>query len=470
MLKKEKLSKMINNHMEQTLLFKKGLSSQKVQTLLKQYGYNEISEVKQFTLIKSIINQFDNVLILLLIAAGGISFFIGERLDSLFIFLIVILNAFFGLYQEFKAEKALSYLKKLTVTTIRVIRDGKEQQIDSRFLVPGDLIYIEEGSKIPADGQIIESRNLEVNEASLTGESLPVVKNIHDSNSNQLFMGTVVAKGRGYAQVLKTGNYTKFGTIAKTLSTIKETKTPLQKKLDVFTKQIGVIGIVASSVVFILSFIQDKSLIESFIFAVSLAVAAVPEGLPAVITITLAMGVERMAKKKAIVRKLNAIEALGSITVIATDKTGTLTANQMKVKKIFVENSVYEITHPPLLTNHPFSKMVLNGILCSTASLVTKVDHGRDFDIIGDATEGALLLMAHDVGMIPETVREKWKIIDELPFNPVTKQMTMVALSGKEKIILTKGAPESILSISSQILMGSQPTPLTSHHIDRIRE
>lgn len=453
--------------MEQKLLFKKGLSSHKVQTLLKQYGYNEISEVKQFTLIKSIIGQFDNVLILLLIAAGAISFFVGERLDSLFIFLIVILNAFFGLYQEFKAEKALSLLKKLTVTTIRVIRDGKEQQIDSRNLVPGDLIYIEEGTKIPVDCQIVESRNLEINEASLTGESLPVVKNSHDPNSNQLFMGTVVAKGRGYAQVLKTGNQTKFGTIAKTLTTIKETKTPLQKKLDVFTKQIGIIGIVASLLVFILSFIQDKSLIESFIFSVSLAVAAVPEGLPAVMTITLAIGVERMAKKKAIVRKLNAIEALGSVTLIATDKTGTLTANEMRVKKIFVENNVYEITHHPLLTNHPFSKIVLNGILCSTAALVTKIDHG-DFDIIGDATEGALLLMAHKVGMIPETIREQWKIIDELPFNPVTKRMTMVATRGKEKIILTKGAPESILSISSQILIGNKPTPFSPHQISRI--
>ena len=453
--------------MEQTLLLKKGLSSQKVQVLLKQYGYNEISEVKQFTLIKSFIGQFDNILILLLIAAGGVSFFVGERLDSLFIFLIVILNAFFGLYQEFKAEKALSYLKKLTVTTIRVIRDGKEQQIDSRCLVPGDLIYIEEGAKIPADCQIIESRNLEINEASLTGESLPVVKNSHDSNSNQLFMGTVVAKGRGYARVLKTGNYTKFGTIAKTLTTIKETKTPLQKKLDVFTKQIGIIGITASLVVFILSFIQEKSLIESFIFAVSLAVAAVPEGLPAVMTITLAIGVERMAKKKAIVRKLNSIEALGSITIIATDKTGTLTTNQMKVKKIFVENNVYEIAHHPSLTNHPFSKIVLNSILCSTATLVEKIDHG-DFDIIGDATEGALLLMAHKVGITPETVREKWKIVDELSFNPVTKRMTMVATDGKEKFIFTKGAPESILSISSHILIGNKPTPLSPYYISRI--
>ena len=457
--------------MEQALLFKQGLSSQKALALLKQYGHNELTEVKQFTLLKSFIGQFDNVLILLLIAAGGVSFFIGERLDSIFIFLIVILNTFFGLYQEFKAERALSLLKKLTVTTIRVIRDGKEQQIDSRNLVPGDLIYIEEGTKISADCRLIQSRNLEINEASLTGESLPVLKNSHDPNNNQLFMGTVAAKGRGYAQVVKTGNQTKFGVIAKTLTTIKETKTPLQKKLDVFTKQIGMIGITASAIVFILSFVQNKSLIESFIFAVSLAVAAVPEGLPAVMTITLAIGVEQMAKKKAIVRKLNAIEALGSVTVIATDKTGTLTANQMRVKKIFVENNVYEIANPPLLTNHPFSKIVLNGILCSTATLVTKIDHGKDFDIIGDATEGALLLMAHKVGITPDEVRKKWKIIDELPFNPVTKRMTMVAHDGKnEKMVLTKGSPESILSISSKILIGSKPIPMSPHHIARIEK
>ncbi|MEK7522573.1 MAG: cation-translocating P-type ATPase, partial [Patescibacteria group bacterium] len=332
---------------------------------------------------------------------------------------------------------------------------------------PGDLIYIEEGAKIPADCQIVESRNLEINEASLTGESLPVVKNVHDQNSNQLFMGTVVAKGRGYAQVLKTGNQTKFGSIAKTLSTIKETKTPLQKKLDVFTKQIGIIGITASLVVFILSFIQEKSLIESFIFAVSLAVAAVPEGLPAVMTITLAIGVERMAKKKAIVRKLNAIEALGSITLIATDKTGTLTANQMRVKKIFVENNVYDIMHSPSLTNGSFSKIILNGILCSTATLVKKVGQGN-FDIIGDATERALLLMAQKVGFITEKVREKWKIIDELPFNSQTKRMTVVVTDKNEKFVFTKGAPESILSISSQVLIGNKPTLLSPHYISQI--
>ncbi|MFN4212694.1 MAG: cation-translocating P-type ATPase, partial [Microgenomates group bacterium] len=380
-------------------------------------------------------------------------------LDGIFILLIVFLNAFFGVYQEFKAEKALSYLKKITVTTIRVIRDGRQEQIDSRDLVPGDLIYLEEGTKIPADCQLVESYNLEINEASLTGESLPVAKDPKDKEKSQLFMGTVVAKGRGYAKVLKTGVETKFGRIAKTLTSIEESKTPLQRKLDVFTKQVGLIGIAASLTVFLLSFIREKNFIESFIFSISLAVAAVPEGLPAVMTITLAIGVEAMAKKKAIVRKLNAIEALGSITLIATDKTGTLTTNKMRVKKIFVDGKIYEVPHYPSLSNQAFSQLVLNGVLCSTASLVEKID-GGSFDVVGDATEGALLVMAQKVGLIPDLIREKWVLKKEFSFDSKTKRMTVVVDDGKEELVFTKGAPESILSICSDIIIGGKVMPL----------
>ncbi len=438
---------------------KKGLTSSEVEERIKKYGLNELPDVRKFTLLKSFFSQFENVLILLLIAAAAISFLIGEKLDSLFIFLIVILNAFFGVYQEFKAEKALAYLKKITISTVRVIRDGIEQQIDSRYLVPGDLIYIEEGTKIPADCLLVESYNLEVNEASLTGESLPVLKDSKDEKNNQIFMGTVVAKGRGFAQVTATGVHTKFGKIAKTLTTIEEVKTPLEKKIDLFTKQVGLIGIIASLTVFLLSFAREKNFIESFIFSISLAVAAVPEGLPAVMTITLAIGVERMAKKKAIVRKLNAIETFGSITLIATDKTGTLTTNQMQVKKVFVDEKVYEAPHYPFLSNHPFSKIILNGILCSTASLVEKIDHGK-FDVVGDATEGALLLMAQKMGLVPDLVRQKWVLKKEIPFNPTTKRMTVEVFDGKQTLVFTKGAPESVLSICSYYLFGNKVLPL----------
>lgn len=447
----------------------KGLTSHQAEKLLEKHGLNEITETKQFTLIKAFLSQFDNLLTILLIAAAGISFFVGKPVDSIFILLIVFLNAFFGLYQEFKAEKALFHLKKLTITNIRVIRNGQETEIDSRYLVPGDIVYVEEGSKIPADGEVIQALHLEINEASLTGESLPVLKTVNDPESNHVFMGTVVAKGRGHLKITKTGDNTKFGIIAKTLTQIKPAKTPLQKKLDVFTKQVGMIGIGASLTVFVMSFIQEKTVLESFIFAVSLAVAAVPEGLPAVMTITLAIGVEKMAKKKAIVRKLNAIEALGSVTLIATDKTGTLTTNQMNVKKIWVDEEIYDSKNPPHLNNHPFSLIVKNGVLCSTASLVKKVDHGS-YDVIGDATEGALLIMANKLGVLPEELKKEYKIIDEAPFNPKTKLMTVVVENDKEKIILTKGAPESIILNSRTILIGGKVEPLTPSKIRKIEQ
>lgn len=280
---------------------------------------------------------------------------------------------------------------------------------------------------------------------------------------DQLYAGTIVVRGRGFMRVTKTGMNTRFGQIAKTLSSIKETKTPLQKKLEVFTKQLGILGIIASIIVFILSFVKEKNLLESFILAVSLAVAAVPEGLPAVMTIILSIGVERMAKRKTIVRKLNAIETMGSLTLIATDKTGTLTTNQMRVKKIWVDEKEYDITSPPHFSNHPFQKILLNSCINSTASLVFKVDHG-DFDVIGDTTEGALLLMAKDLGINYEEERKKYQIIEEISFSAITKRMTVKIKNLKFKsqiYVLSKGAPESILEICNFIQIGEEIKPLT---------
>lgn len=435
--------------MDEKNIIDKGLSSKKAEELLTSFGLNEIKETRKFTLLSSFVSQFGNFLTILLILAGSVSFFLGEKIDSLFIFLIIILNTLFGLYQEAKAEKALETLKKLTISMVRVIRDGKEQEIDSRFLVPGDVIFIEEGNKVPADAKILKSMRLEINEAALTGESLPVEKEVGENKNENIYMGTIVAKGRGYAEVVATGTATKFGQIAKILSAIKRVKTPLQKKLEVFSKQIGIIGILASISVFILSFIRDKTLLESFLFAVSLAVAAVPEGLPAVMTITLAIGVEKMAKKKAIIRKLNSIEALGSVTLVATDKTGTLTTNKMRVKKIWVEGK------------EAYSKMLLNGILCSTASIGKKSDLD-DYDVVGDPTEGAVLILAQTEGQSPSVIRNEWKTIDELSFNPVTKRMTVVAESDKDQLIFTKGAPESILAICDRIMTENKEIPLTA--------
>jgi Ca2+-transporting ATPase len=405
---------------------------------------------------------------MLLIGASVFSFFLGEGVDGILIIAIVVLNAFFGLYQEAKAEESLKALKEMTVTKVRVIRDGRQIEIDNKFLVPGDIVYIEEGVKLPADGQVVESVNLEVNEAALTGESLAINKKVAD----EVFSGTIVSRGRGMLKVVHTGDLTKFGMIAKNLSTIVEGQTPLQKKLSDLTRIIGIGGIVLSILVFVISMIEGSGYFPAFLLAVSLAVAVVPEGLPAVMTITLAIGMKRMAGKKAILRRLSAIEALGSITLIATDKTGTLTTNKMQVKEVYIDEKKYNDNELPESSNHPFNLMVLNSILCSTASLVYVHDHGS-WDVLGDPTEGALLYMAQKKGLELDEVRGQWKLIDEIPFDSVTKMMTVtVKKVGKQggEYSFSKGAPESILSRSKKILIGNQEKPLSPNERKKLED
>ena len=427
-------------------ILQKSLTSIQAKKLLDIHGYNEIKQTQKFTLIKAFFSQFENFLTILLLFAAIVSLILGETIDSFFIFLIIVLNALFGIYQEAKAEKSLQALKKMTVTMVRVLRDGIEKEIDARFLIPGDIIHLEQGALVPADAQIIRAFHAQADESALTGESLAVDKSEHSKDGKKLFMGTVIVKGRCWAQVTQTADNTQFGKIARTLSQIEEPLTPLQKKLELFTKQIGIIGMSAAFIVFVLSFIQDKTIIESFIFAVSLAVAAVPEGLPAVMTITLAIGVERMSKKKAIVRKLNAIETLGSVSLIATDKTGTLTQNRMTVKKIWLGNLNYDAKNPPSLNNHGFKLMLENGNICSTASLMTTLNHPKQ-NTIGDPTEIALLSLSLDTGLDPNKSRSNWKIIDEFPFDSVTKKMMVLAKNNNKTVLFAKGAPESILNL-----------------------
>lgn len=435
---------------------------------MKKYGFNLLSEGKKKHIFIKFFEQFNNFLTILLIFAAFLSFIIGESIDGGLILLIVILNGLFGLYQEAKAEESIQALKQMTVTKVRVIRDGKETEIDSKFIVPGDIIFIEEGVKITADGTLIESMNLELNESVLTGESLPVSKNLHDP----IFSGTIVAKGRGLFQVNATGMQTKFGQIAHNLSIVEETETPLQKKLKQVTRLIGIAGIISAVLVFIISYMQGSGYFPAFLLAISLAVAVVPEGLPAVMTITLAIGVKEMAKRKSIIRKLSAIEALGSITLIATDKTGTLTTNKMKVKEVYVDDAVYEQGHFPRLENHPFRLMLENGVLCSTASLVYVHDHGK-WDVLGDPTEGALLYMSQEVGVPPEELRKQWKVVDENSFDSVTKRMSVIVKSQtlnskSQQLMFSKGAPESILEISTSIQKGTVVEKLTQEHRAKI--
>ncbi len=434
----------------------RGLTTQKAEELLAIHGLNTIQEQKKKRFITILFEQFNNFLTILLVVAALLSFFIGEPIDGILILAIVILNGLFGVYQEAKASEAIAALKEMTITRIRVLRDDQEVELDSRYLVPGDVIFVEEGVKIPADGIILETVNLEINEAALTGESMAVSKAVNE----ELYMGTIVSRGRGYAQINSTGMQTKFGQIAGRLSTMTEVKSPLMMKLESVTKVIGIIGIIASMLVFFLATMEGSEYFAAFLLAISLAVAVVPEGLPAVMTITLSIGVKEMAKRKAIIRKLTAIEALGSVTLIATDKTGTLTTNKMKVKELYFNEHRHENLEEISTKNKVFNLLVLNGIVCSTASL-SPHENGKGFDILGDPTEGALLLLAQQKNHIVEEVRSQWKLIEEIPFDSVSKKMVVRVKNHAEELTFTKGAPESILQLSQKILIGDIEVDLT---------
>lgn len=424
-----------------------GLGDQEAEKRFVRYGPNEIVDRPRTTAIAIFASQFTNLLIILLVIAAAASLFLGDLLDGIFILLIVILNGILGFVQEYKAEKAIAALKKMTVSSVRVVRDGLEHKIDSKLLVPGDVIILEEGDKIPADCALIESLHLEANEASLTGESMPVEKNHQDEDKKHIFLGTIIVKGRAKALVEATGMQTKFGAIAASLSLIEEEETPLQKKLGTLGKQLGGLALAASAIVFFIGFFFHQPLIEMILTSISLAVAAVPEGLPAVITITLAIGMQRMAKKKAILRKLSSIEALGSTTLIATDKTGTLTKNEMRVVKMW--------THAK--TERAMHELLIAGVLCNNASLVYKEDHGS-YDVLGDTTEGALLLLASDRGITGEQIKQDGSLVEEFAFDPTLKMMSVVWNKNGQLTTYTKGAPESVLSKCSRLAPKTKET------------
>ncbi len=416
----------------------KGLTQEQVDKRLKKYGFNEVKTEGRRSAAELFFSQFKNFFIYLLFGASAISFVVGEVFDGFLILAIIFLNAFFGFYQEWKADEAAESLKNLMVFKVRVIRDGKEQEIDSKYLVPGDIVFLEEGVRIPADGKIVDTNVLEVNEAVLTGESLAVSKSAGD----RVFMGTLVTKGHGLMKVETTGMSTYFGKIAEKLSSVEKEKSPLEKKLKDLSKKIGVIGAFVSIIVLLVGYIKGLGILESLLLSVSLAVAVIPEGLPAVMTMTLAIGVREMAKRKAIVRRLSSIETLGSITLIATDKTGTLTTNQMRVKSLFVDGVEGGAKQSPKAKE----LLMLNSVLCSTASLV--FSPGGEVDYIGDPTEGAILLYAKENGLDPQKTREKWEYVKEEPFDSAKKIMSVKVKEKDTKKVyfFSKGAPEVILS------------------------
>lgn len=410
---------------------RKGLSSETAQQLLAQHGKNKIETEKKTSLIILLISQYANIFTTILFLAATFSLFIREFVDAFFIALVLLINGLFGFIQEFRAEKTLEKLRNLVVPAARVLRDGEERELSMELLVPADVVILREGDRIPADGKLISTVPLEVDESIFTGESLPVEKKHGDT----LLSGTFVVQGRGEMEVVKTGMTTRLGEIAEKIQTIKKPKTPLAQNLDVLGKRLAFVSfIVAYLILLPIGILQGRQISDLIVTIISLSVAVIPEGLPLIVTIALAVGAYRMAKEKTIVRRMVAIETLGSTTVILTDKTGTLTQNKMQVKKHWVhEESALEM-------------MLRAAILGNTASIVLKEDGGTH-EIVGDKTDGALLEFVDEKVPDFETYREAGKVIGEKPFDPVTKIIEVEWEHKGKRYEFVRGAPETVISL-----------------------
>ncbi|MBI5452964.1 cation-translocating P-type ATPase [Candidatus Gottesmanbacteria bacterium] len=403
----------------------KGLTQQETQILLKKYGKNRIETHSTTSALKIFLSQFPTVINAILVVAAVFSYLIGHALDGSFILAIIFLNSLFGFIQEYRAEKSLEKLKNYAAPTARVLRDGKESQINAEDLVPDDIVILSEGARVPADGVIIDANNLEIDEAILTGESLPVIKN----NNDATFLGTLVTRGNGMLKITQTGMATRFGEITKTLGTITDEKTPLQKDFTHLGKVLSLAALLIALLVIPIGIYHKQDLIPLILVAISIGVAAIPEGLPTVITIAFAVGSSRLAKKNAIVRKMAAIETLGAIQVVLVDKTGTITQNSMQVKHDWLKNK--ESLH----------QMLRACVLGNTASLVEK-ENGQ-YEIVGDSTDGALLLWATKHEHFPHI--PEGKVLDEYVFDTNTQTITTLWQQDGHEYVFVRGAPEAIL-------------------------
>lgn len=429
-----------------------GLTENQVQDIRRQYGENKLREKKKKTNLQRFLDQFKDVMILILIAAAIISFAIAcvegepkEFFEPALILLIVILNAIMGVMQESKAEKALDALKNLSAPHARVIRDGEEKMIDAVELVPGDIIRLEAGDFIPADARLLRSVSLKSEESALTGESVPSEKDatiIVDEKaslgdrSNMVFSGCSITYGTATAVVTATGMNTEMGKIANLLDNEEEGQTPLQKKLAQLGKYLGMLALAACAIIFVVGIANGIPALEIFMTAVSLAVSAIPEGLPAIVTIVLSIGVQRMVKKNAIIRRLPAVETLGSASIICSDKTGTLTQNRMTLVKAYFDGAdgTEDITTQ---NSQEVRKLLTLGTLCSDGSVVF---HGKEEQHIGDPTETAIVLAAHKNGMPKDELNRKYPRLAEIPFDSDRKLMTTVNRMDGKNIVIVKGA------------------------------
>lgn len=429
-----------------------GLSSKEVQVRKNKYGPNKLREKKRKTYLQRFLDQFKDVMILILIAAAIISFIIvcveknwGEIFEPILIMLIVILNAFMGVYQEGKAEKALDALKNMSAPHARVVRDGEEKIIDASELVPGDIITLEAGDFVPADARLLHSVGLKCEESALTGESVPSEKDYMakvDDNaplgdrSNMVYSGCSIAYGTATAVVTAIGMDTEMGKIANLLDNEESSQTPLQLKLAQLGKYLGILALIACAIIFIVGLINGIPILEIFMTSVSLAVSAIPEGLPAIVTIVLSIGVQRMVKKNALIRKLPAVETLGSASVICSDKTGTLTQNRMTLTKAYVDGFL----DPENISDkntESVKKLLMYGTLCCNGSVIFKDGNEQH---IGDPTETAIILAAHKNGMSKDELNKRYPRIAEIPFDSNRKLMTTVNNINDKNIVIVKGA------------------------------
>jgi len=427
-----------------------GLSSAEAARRLAQYGLNHLQTRKKKSILQRFLDQFKDFMIIILIIAAGISFAVAfhegeDFIEPVLIVLIVAFNAIMGVMQESKAEQALEALRKLSSPHVRVMREGKDAIIPSSQLVPGDIIKVEAGDYIPADARLIEESNLTVEEASLTGESVPSKKDARakieldaplGDRFNMLYSGCSISYGTGMAVVTATGMATEMGRIADLLESEPEAPTPLQDKLHVLGKYLGVLALAVCTVIFLIGLLSGMHLAEIFMIAVALAVSAIPEGLPAIVTIILAVGVQRMAKRNAIIRKLSAVETLGSASIICTDKTGTLTKNQMTLVKAYhagawLEEDISEHNSDPIRELLQYAALCSNGVV--------EVEDGQVIHI-GDPTETSIVLAAYRNGMSRDELNRVYPRLAELPFDSERKLMTTVnAIDGKN-VVIVKGA------------------------------
>lgn len=459
-----------------------GLLASEIEAKLEQYGENRLQAKKGRTTLQMILEQFKDFMVIVLIAASILSIAVGELADGCVILGIVVLNAILGVVQENKASNALKALKEMSAPKAKVIRNGELQTIDSPNIVPGDLIVLEAGDYVPADVRLIDSVNLRIDESALTGESVAVEKDASKvmeegtllaDRKNSAYMGTIVTYGRGRGLVYGTGMSTEIGKIASMLNEAEEGLTPLQKKLAEFGKLLGIICIVVCVIIFGLGMLRQQPLLEVFMTAISLAVAAIPEGLPAVVTVVLAMGMQRMIKRHAIMKKLSAVETLGSTTVICTDKTGTLTQNKMTVLKVYDGVSEWEVTG----TGYTFGgeikssdKKLQNLDYLLKAAVLCNDSQIKDEAVIGDPTEGALIVLGEKGGYSKDALNKKFPRLKEFPFDSDRKMMSTLHNIEGEHLMFTKGAPDILISRSSKILLDGEIKEFTDTDRTRIQE